>query len=345
MKRRGYHSKRRGVAGIVAAVILFAMLFTVGTSYFIFVNNANLLYNKALVSRTNQIGESLLENLILNPSLASNGHIQFYANNTGGVNVNITAIFVLDPSGNVLKCDGRGLPSVACGNSTPALPLVLNLGKGTSNMDTGYTYVTGTDTIKVITERGSTFTQTYPVTPVPFATLAVSTQGVGVLQINFNTYVYYYTSANCNPTNVGCQLLNFPTGSPAYSMPSFVTGGSQFYVYAVTVQNVDPQKRTITLDSNCILNQYQVPLGGGSNAKNFAWRVGSVSSSGVTQVFTSIVIAYNQVVTLYFTIIPGTTTANWPSAGNYVADFMFLHGSLATNSYGQNVPFVTTLYN
>jgi len=37
---------RKAIAGIMAAIILFAMLFTVGTTYFLYVNLNNQLYTK-----------------------------------------------------------------------------------------------------------------------------------------------------------------------------------------------------------------------------------------------------------------------------------------------------------
>jgi len=343
LRRSGYHAKLRAMAGIVAAVILFAMLFTVGTSYFIFLNNSNHLYNQALVNRTNAMGDSLLENLILT-TLVSSTHIKLYANNTGGVNVNITAVFVLDQGGAVLKCDGRGLPAVTCSNTTPALPIIVNLGKGTPTVDTGYTYVSGTDVIKVITERGSIFTQTYPITPVPLANLAVTTQGAGLLQINFASYKAYNntgTAPGCNPANTGCQLA--ATGVLGYTMSSESKAG-RYYVFAVDVTNVDPSRSTITLDSNCVLFQVLIPSGAGSNFKSFAWGIGSVSSSGVTQAFSSISFLPGQTQTLYFPIIPGTTGSSWPSSGNFMAVFIYLHGTSGSSPFGQNVPFVTTLY-
>jgi len=43
-------SARRGTAGVIAAVIMFGILFTVGTGYFIFVNSTNNQYVKNLVA-------------------------------------------------------------------------------------------------------------------------------------------------------------------------------------------------------------------------------------------------------------------------------------------------------
>jgi len=57
--KRSHGAGRKAVAGILAALILFVMLFTVGTGYFLFVNQGNLLYTKALSARSNSIQSTL----------------------------------------------------------------------------------------------------------------------------------------------------------------------------------------------------------------------------------------------------------------------------------------------
>jgi flagellin-like protein len=353
--------RRKAVSGVIGAVLLFAMIATVGTSYFVYINNANNLVNQALTSVNSQQINRIQEAAIINTALLSNNHIGYYLNNTGGVSINITSSLLVDPSGNIAKCYifEKNAPSM-CANTvspvqTPSLPLVATVGKSLPPpgsglggwVDTGLVYVTGTYTLKLTSVRGSVFTQTYPPTPVPIASLAVTTQGAGIIQINFNTYFAYNLTSGttCDPRSTSCALAGFPTGTLAYTMRSEAKT-SKFYIYAVNVQNVDPQKRTIVLDKNCILNQFQAPIAGGGTASNFLWQIGSVSAGGVTQPFPAggVTLQPNQVVTLYFTGIPGTNTNSWPAAGTFVAVFIFLHGSVSTQPFGQNVPFVTTLY-
>ncbi|MDV3243931.1 MAG: hypothetical protein LYZ66_02000 [Nitrososphaerales archaeon] len=166
MKMRS-SAKRKGIAGILGAVLLFVMLFTVGTSYFIFVNNTNFQYLQALVTRGNSLQSDLYESIQIT-TLLTNNHVGFYINNTGGINVNVTAMFLLDSSGNVLKCEGKGVPTGAsCYASNAAFPLLANSGKGAPSfgvVDSAYTYVGGTNTVKVVTQRGDVFSATYPIT-------------------------------------------------------------------------------------------------------------------------------------------------------------------------------------
>ena len=62
---------RKGVAGIIAAVLLFSMLFTVGTGYFLFVNNANTFYVKQLSDRTSAMQAQLNEILQVSSAAAA----------------------------------------------------------------------------------------------------------------------------------------------------------------------------------------------------------------------------------------------------------------------------------
>ncbi len=320
------------------------MLFTVGTSYVLFVNNNNDLYHQQLINRRGTIGQVLQESLAVTTALSSLNHITFYANNTGSIITNITAFFVLDANGKVLQCSGRGLPSGTCSSWNPT---AINLGKGSPTIDTGYTYTStiSPNTVKVITERGGAFTQTYPMTVYPIANIAITTLGAGWAELNFATFRAYNSTGSgkgCQPWVAGCQLATWPAGTNAYSMDSFGAGG-KWYIFAVDLTNVDPGRKTLVLDSNSQLMDYFPPSSGGGTASAFEWSIGSVSSSGVTQAFSSVTISPGQTQTIYFIVPSSTNSQQWPGAG-FSAVFIFLHGTRGGLPYGQNIPFVTTLY-
>jgi len=155
---------RKGIAGIVATVILFAILFTVGTSYFIFVGSQNSAYVQSLLKSANNAQSSLQEGLSVSTILEADGDVGFSANNTSSVTVNMTAVLVISSTGALLQCDGVGFPAGAgCSNTTPALWVTINAGQGSVAFDTKYVYTTGTtDTVKVLTARGNTYFASYP---------------------------------------------------------------------------------------------------------------------------------------------------------------------------------------
>ena len=155
---------RRGIAGIVAIVIIFAIMFSVGTSYYIYVNSQNAAYATSLFDAANAVQARQTESLAVTTLLEADGDVGFFANDTSSLTVNMTAVLVLSSTGALLKCDGVGFPAGSgCSNSTPALWETIDAGKGSSTIDTGYVYAAGTtDTLKVLTARGNTYNQTYP---------------------------------------------------------------------------------------------------------------------------------------------------------------------------------------
>ncbi len=200
-------SRRRGLANVVAALMMLAMLFTVGTSYFLLVSQANQQYANSLVNRSNSFPGLVGENLLVTTLLLNNNHIAFYVNNTAGLNVNMTAVLVLSSTGSVLQCDGRGLPSGSgCSNTTPTLPIVVNAGKGSATIDTGFTYVAGTaDTVKIVSLRGNAFTATWPATVPPYATQAYS---VGSVTASLGSFRWLQPTGNMQS---GYQVGGYPT--------------------------------------------------------------------------------------------------------------------------------------
>ena len=127
LKRRS----RRGVAGMVSTIIMFAILFTVGTSYFVFVQAQNTGYIQNLLSATNRIDLAGAESLQVTTTLQPNGDIGFYVNNTSSQSVNMTAAYVKSTAGALLRCDGVGLPpSAGCGSTTPSLWYIVGAGEG-----------------------------------------------------------------------------------------------------------------------------------------------------------------------------------------------------------------------
>ena len=145
------------MAGIIAAVLLFAMLFSVGTGYFLFVNTMNTFYVKSLSDRATAMQAQLSENLQVTPSASALNHLTFTVTNTRGVNANVTNVFILSPT-NVLQSLGIGFAL----NTSPTLPQPLNSGVTSPTFDTGLIIAAGTYTIKVVTQRGNVFVTTYP---------------------------------------------------------------------------------------------------------------------------------------------------------------------------------------
>lgn len=369
-------SRRRGIAGIIGAVILFTLLFTIGTEYFIFVNNANNLETQSLVNRGNTLAARLQENALLTTSLSTSNTIQFYLNNTGGQTLNVTSILLFSGKGTLLACEGGGLPGGQGCTANSGLPLVANVGRGGpahGYVDTDYNYTTGTDTLDVITSNGNIFSATYPQTGVSLAAQALSSGAIGDLYLSLATYRYY------NLTNIGCPAASDSSGwcfakvpgSLAYVIPAALSTKTNL-AFSVQVTDLNPTQLNITLDQYSYIEELGIQ---GQAVSGLSWYIISNSSTTILNHYTPVTLQYDKPVTLFFASgVPacyvgeaaGTAQCNnfTPLTpvlnGNKVVPsgfqfsvFIISHGwkgmalskqTAKNTNYGQNSPYVTTLY-
>jgi hypothetical protein len=150
---------RPGISGLIAGLFVFGMIFTVGTGFFIFVNNVNTAYVKSLSDRSTAMEDQLSETLLVTGAASGSNHLTIKATNSGAKNSNVTDILVIDPA-KALHTYGIGFGT----NTAPALPVPVSLASSSPALDTGLVIVAGTYTIKVITQRGNSFVNTYPPT-------------------------------------------------------------------------------------------------------------------------------------------------------------------------------------
>lgn len=350
------------------------MLFTIGSEYFIFVNNANNLANQSLVNRANALANRLQEGVTVTTSLSASNYIEFYFNNTGGIAVNVTSFIVLSSSGAVLACDGIGLPSgQGCTTSSPAMPLVANVGRGAPPSGyaiTGYLYPTTsspTVTLKLITSNGNVFSQTYPTTGVSLAAQALSSGAIGDLYLAFQSYHYYIvtTGSGC-PNGTGESGYCIDDQGKAFAIDHTLTGPNFDVAFSVRITDLNQQKANIVLDPYTLMSL--VPESGKGSLSYTNWFIISNQSTGghnmILSAYTPVTLVYNVPQTVVFAsnapILSGQTfTINSLQATGTVASgtttpvFMVSHGceaqgittcTISSANYGQNSPYVTTLF-
>ena len=275
-------ARRRAISGIIGGVILFTLLFTVGTEYFLFINSANNLENQSLMNRASTLDTRMQEAITITGALTSTGHFEFYFNDTGGVSVNVTAAILLSSSGAILECDGVGLPSgQSCTNTTPALPAVANPGSGAPQK--GYfvmnaQYTSGTVTLKLVTVNGNVFTANYPLTPPSLANQALTSGALGDLYLTFDTWAWYNVqTSNCyNPYGQGyssdCLAYGDGNNGTAFAIPSAYTNYN--IGFAIELTNLNSEKADIVLDQYTLvfLNSFY----GKTHQDQIPWYIASV---------------------------------------------------------------------
>src|SRR5256885_16935971 len=159
------------------------MLFSVGTGYFLFINTMNSFYVKNLSDRTSAMQAQLNEILQVSTGAASgNNHLTLTVTNKGPTDSNITAVYVTGPA-SAFYTYGIGFSS----NTTPALPIGAGQG-GSATVDTGIVIQTGgAYKLKVVTQRGNTFSATYPQTAVSLASQALASGAISDIYLQIHS--------------------------------------------------------------------------------------------------------------------------------------------------------------
>jgi hypothetical protein len=325
--------RRRGVATIIAGVIVFALLFTSGTEYFLFEQAAQSAYNTALVNRSNAIQAQTLETGYVTTA-DSGGYIAFTVTNSGSLVMNVTGV-VVDAPGTGIYTYG---PSFAT-NTSPALPLSVGVGQTSANIKTSIVITGGvTYTLEVTTSSGNTFSQEYPEPIPPWAQQAESS---GSLAISLTSLKWYLLTGNAQSG----YLVN---GYPGTALPVSTTSIG----FSVQFTNVDSSQRSITLWAGSEIQLLTMqPESNGKNLQVDDFYIiqgfsGGSSPSGIigynsTENF--VVLPYDQPETIYFgaTAPYGATASNTGSLVEAPFQALFsLIGQYSDNTlYAQGIPF------
>jgi hypothetical protein len=262
------YRKRRATAAILAALIIFGMMFSVTAGYFYLTGLEKQDYQQALKQQSNNVQTIQAENFLVVGSLIS-GQLAFSINNTGN-SISVIAFWVYNASnGAVMQYENATL-----------LPryLPFNIGQGLS-----YTYSNTNITdnnayqqyiIRVLTSKGTTEVGTYPSNAQATSSLnSYVADGVGALRLRFSSFTYYdytsgpptsdsdddynYTCAGgvvCNGGSWTVDVAHPHTGSllPSGTNQSGVCGYCGLavpIVFSINVTNDDPEQGNIILNS------------------------------------------------------------------------------------------------
>ncbi|MDG6934140.1 MAG: hypothetical protein JRN68_05535 [Nitrososphaerota archaeon] len=320
------HKGRRGVAGILAAVLMFAMLFTAGLGFFVYINKANALYDQQLVNSSNAIVAANQEDLSVTTGLSASS-LTVTIQNQGSAATRVIDIFVTKPSGTVVQLTGA--------STTPALPITINPGATSQTLVTSIVVSSGEYYIKVLTGRGNTFTSAYPTPIPPYAQQAESS---GSLAINLQTFRFYVLGN-------GLQSGGEVSGFVATALP--IT--SNDLAFSVTFTNTDIAQRNITIWPSSEVEVMTIETG--ANGKNIqtsnffiaSGLTGGTDPTGVAAFTTPLTVPYQHSITLYFGAANPETTgliSTSSLAQSPFTAFFELNGIYSDGTFfGETVPF------
>jgi hypothetical protein len=191
--------KSRGIAGILAAVIMFAMLFTAGMSLFLYTFTLNHQYDTAeqysntlLASKTGQLLS--IQSSPVQGRASSGKNLSAIITNVGGNTSTIVQLYIRDQLGNIVCVSPKAAPLnsyASCsthlvGSSTVVgvLPSTFSLTAGSSvNITTKYASnsasltscnVATTCSVNLVTAIGNVFTGSFPL-PNPLGIIITTT--------------------------------------------------------------------------------------------------------------------------------------------------------------------------
>jgi hypothetical protein len=365
--RSGRRKTRRAVSGIIAGLILFVMLFSVGTGYFLWVDTNNSLYSQAQAYRAQADQLAQNEKVLVTTSCCNSGNLSFITQNQGSLPVTFIAVYVDDASGNVFAKKF----TLTLNPGTTSMVLTTNCNPaGTCNIASA--------TVNVLTQRGNVFGGPYPLPSLNSAVNALIAGSIGDIQIKFDTFAYFNVthSASCPSVSdsSGYCFAKVP-GRSAFNIPASVACGSCALAFEIQVTNLSPSKSSITLDSFTYIEQF---WGKGSSFRVQPFFIISNTSRTILNHYTPITLVFNKTTTLIFSADAGSngcvliSSTNPPASegcGTYTPAFftgstaitpgsvafisIFAHGwkavstppyDITKTNYGQNIPFVTTLY-
>jgi archaellum component FlaF (FlaF/FlaG flagellin family) len=313
----------KGFSSVIGTTFMVLVMIFLGTSVFLWTLSQNTLYNEAVRTGSQEEADRRNEGVVtLGGNYSVSGDdvtVLVVLKNAGSVTAQLINLWVLDT--NQSKYDNK--------------PLNLNLRPGDIEPDTFTVTIPGANANNTfvswfVTARGNTV----PLEKELEAGVIVAqvAQGIGYLAMDFDKFKYYEYASDYG-------LKDFPTGSGGYSVPT-----AEQVVFGVKLTNYDPSggKRSLTLNSHSLIWMYFPTIG-----KQVNWHIVNVDANGTIQpTYSAITLAYQETTTVYFASkidgsFSGTNDKVKPGSGGPAAINLLLLGTIGSDEYGQNIPFVS----
>lgn len=328
---------RRGVSGLLSAIFLFAMLFTTGAAYILFVTDSQFKMQDTAKSALDRDIQRMSEEVNIETSELGNGHLGASITNTGSEPVQVKQIFVVGASGNLLK-----------NIQSPTLPITLNVQTATATpIDTNVTIQQSANyTVKVITQRGSLFSEAYPPLSSSNITTIISSAisseiAKSIGSIAMDTTTLQYSQDNGDTWNEG------------WSVPG---GNGKLTVWRVNVTNQSHRDVYLGKQSDFFFLKIVTGVGGGSLSPMAFYIVKNASVTTYPELDSNFIANGGVMVpangtatkTLYMKIdAAGSGSAQYMDANAKYLTTLELFGKYDSPTsiayYGQSLPFVGVL--
>ena len=307
----------RGVSTVIGTIFLVLIALTVATNVFLWTFTQNANYNQA-VKESSQMDADLSSERIV-------AYDTIYSVSTGKVEVNTTMTAQGPLSAQIITVwvtwtDVNNITKY--GSET----VNISLTAGDTIMQTINVTVPGALDIGgvcngwLVTARGNR--EPLELEEVGESIIVANVaQGIGSVSMDFTKFRYY--------TINGSSLESFPLGDSAINVLTKV----DTYM-SVVLTNYDPLKRTLGLFSGSLIWVYFPDTG-----NKYTWSIIRVDAEGVVSNYDNnnpILLPYNASEKIYFG--PASLSASISGASGAVN--LLLLGTIGSDDYGQNIPFI-----
>ena len=322
-KFRKLLTNSKGFSSVIGTTFMVLVMMFLGTSVFMWTLSQNTLYNEAMRTRNQEEADRVNEGVVAlagNYSVTGeNVTVLAILKNAGSVAAQLVNLWVLDTNQSRYTNKPINL-NMNPGDSEPVMYTVFIPKTSVNNTFASWFVTARGNTVPLERELGES------------VLVAQVAQGIGYLAMDFDKFKYYEYASDY-------ELKDFPTGSGGYSVPA-----AEQLAFGLRLTNYDPSghKRALTLNSHSLIWMYFPTIG-----KQVNWHIVNVDVNGTIQpTYSAITLAYQETATVYFASkndgsFSGTNDKVKPGSDGPAAINLLLLGTIGSDEYGQNIPFVS----
>ena len=319
----------KGFSSVIGTTFMVLVMLVLATSIFLWTLSKNTEYFQAMKEKNQLEMDRLNErlstenvNYIVSGDVVS---VEVNLKNEGSLPVHLTTLWVLDTTirkygfNDSLNIDLKPGEMLSF-RGTEAIKVLIE------NADSTHVFSSW-----FITARGNAV----PLEKEKGIIVAQLAQGIGSLSLDFYKFRYFkYSSAT--------KLENYPSGNIGFTVPA-----NTYVAFGCVLTNLDPEKRTIILDSHSLL---WVIVPTSDVPHSTWWYIVNVAQDGsINETYSPVSLAYGETKMVIFASKYDLGLSKFdrqmtPAANKPAAVFLMLHGQIGDIAYGQNLPFVALYF-
>lgn len=326
-RRKLFKKNSRAISGIIATIFMVLVVLFLYSNVFIFILNENSSFQEEVndVNQENIYRDS--EKIVTSNVTWTLGEDQVLITalirNEGPVSVELVNLWVVDTND---LCHGY--------NDTLSISLkpgneAFFTGTDALRVNLDISYTSGIFTSWFVTARGNLISLERDQEVV----VADVAQGIGSMSLDIEKFRYFTFESDT-------KLANYPLGNITFNIPK-----NTYIAFGCYLTNLDPSMQTIIIDSHSLFWQPGRP-----SVAEGTWFIVNVNADGtVSESYSSISLLHGETKMLVFASqndlgLGGFSKLRTANVVTSVASYLLLHGSVGSNGYAQNIPFVALFY-